>query len=64
VHVETNPQIFSSDVRLGGIVLRDVDPKYDWPSFVAMDEPRHSNQRKSATRFLLEPRGTGRGLRI
>jgi len=47
MHVETNPAIFSSDVRLGGIMLRDVDPKYEWPSFIAMDEPRHSAQRKS-----------------
>jgi hypothetical protein len=47
MHVETNPAIYSSDVRLGGIMLRDVDPRYEWPSFIAMDEPRHSAQRKS-----------------
>ena len=47
MHVETHPEIFSSDVRLGGIMLRDVDPKYEWPSFIAMDEPRHSAQRRS-----------------
>ncbi len=47
MHVETNPQIFSSDVHRGGIMLRDVDPKYEWPSFIAMDEPKHSAQRKS-----------------
>lgn len=47
MHVETNPAIFSSDVHLGGIMLRDVDPKYEWPSFIAMDEPKHSAQRKS-----------------
>lgn len=29
MHVETNPQIFSSDVHRGGIMLRDVDPKYE-----------------------------------
>jgi cytochrome P450 len=47
MHVETHPEIFSSDVRLGGIMLRDVDPKYEWPSFIAMDEPRHGAQRKT-----------------
>lgn len=47
MHVETNPAIFSSDVRLGGIMLRDVDPKYEWPSFIAMDEPQHGAQRKA-----------------
>src|SRR5215470_2637769 len=47
MHVETNPKVFSSDVRLGGIQLRDVDPKYDWPSFIAMDGPQHSEQRMS-----------------
>ncbi len=47
MHVETHPDIFSSDVRLGGIMLRDVDPKYEWPSFIAMDEPLHGAQRKT-----------------
>jgi cytochrome P450 len=28
-------------------MLRDVDPRYEWPSFIAMDEPQHSAQRKS-----------------
>jgi hypothetical protein len=49
MHVETHPDIFSSDVRLGGIMLRDVDPKYEWPSFIAMDEPRHGAQRKTVS---------------
>jgi len=55
MHVETNPQIFSSDVRLGGIMLRDVDPKYEWPSFIAMDEPRHSEQRNSVQPLFTPP---------
>ena len=38
MHVDTNHGIFSSDVRLEG---------YDWPSFIAMDEPRHMPQRKT-----------------
>jgi cytochrome P450 len=49
MHVETHPEIFSSDVRLGGIMLRDVDPKYEWPSFIAMDEPQHAAQRKTVS---------------
>ncbi|MDX2202247.1 MAG: cytochrome P450 [Hyphomicrobiaceae bacterium] len=55
MHVETNPHIFSSDVRLGGIMLRDVDPKYEWPSFIAMDEPEHSAQRKSVQPLFTPP---------
>jgi cytochrome P450 len=55
MHVETNPQIFSSDLRLGGIMLRDVDQRYEWPSFIAMDEPRHSDQRKSVQPLFTPP---------
>jgi len=47
MHVDTNHGIFSSDVRLGGISIRDVAEGYDWPSFIAMDEPRHMPQRKT-----------------
>src|SRR5689334_7101798 len=47
MHVDTNHGIFSSDVSLGGIAIRDVPPGYDWPSFIAMDQPRHSAQRKT-----------------
>ena len=34
---------------LGGISIRDVPPGYDWPSFIAMDQPRHSAQRKTVS---------------
>ncbi len=47
MHVDTNHGIFSSDVTLGGISIRDVPPGYDWPSFIAMDQPRHQHQRKT-----------------
>jgi cytochrome P450 len=47
MHVDTNAAIFSSDVRLGGINLRDVGENYNWPSFIAMDEPKHAPQRKT-----------------
>ncbi len=49
MHVDTNHGIFSSDVSLGGISIRDVPPGYDWPSFIAMDQPRHSSQRKTVS---------------
>jgi cytochrome P450 len=49
MHVDTNAAIFSSDVNLGGIMLRDVHPEYQWPSFIAMDEPRHGPQRKTVS---------------
>ncbi len=47
MHVETNPGIFSSDMTLGGISIRDTPPGYELPSFITMDEPRHSAQRKT-----------------
>ena len=47
MHVDTNAQIFSSDIRHGGIMLRDVGEMYQWPSFIAMDEPKHGPQRKT-----------------
>src|SRR5271169_6219936 len=49
MHVETNPAIFSSDVNLGGIMLRDVEPDHKWPSFITMDEPKHAPQRKTVS---------------
>ena len=49
MHVDTNHGIFSSDVSLGGISIRDVPPGYDYPSFIAMDQPRHSAQRKTVS---------------
>jgi cytochrome P450 len=47
MHVDTNAAAFSSDVSLGGIMLRDLDPEYQWPSFIVMDEPKHGPQRKT-----------------
>ena len=49
MHVDTNHGLFSSDVTLGGISIRDVPPGYDYPSFIAMDQPRHSAQRKTVS---------------
>jgi cytochrome P450 len=47
MHVETNPEIYSSDMKLGGIQLRDLGPEFRWPSFIAMDEPKPGEQRKT-----------------
>src|SRR3954451_13848196 len=49
MHVDTNQGVFSSDCSLGGISIRDVPPGYDWPSFIAMDQPLHSAQRKTVS---------------
>ena len=46
MHVDTNAAIFSSDIKYGGINLRDMGEDYQWPSVIAMDEPQHGPQRK------------------
>src|SRR6202008_3653588 len=47
--VDTSHHLFSSDAALGGINIRDASVGYDWPSFIAMDQPRHSAQRKTVS---------------
>src|ERR1700751_705892 len=49
MQVDTSHGIFSSDARLGGIAIRDAPPGYDWPSFIAMDQPKHAEQRKTVS---------------
>ncbi len=44
--VDTNHQVFSSDWRLGGIVVGDAPPDQRVPMFIAMDPPEHDEQRK------------------
>lgn len=44
--VDVNHQDFSSDSRFGGITLRDFDEDFVLPMFIAMDPPRHDDQRK------------------
>ena len=34
-------------MKFGGIQLRDLGPEFRWPSFIAMDEPKHGQQRKT-----------------
>jgi hypothetical protein len=49
MQVDTSHGIFSSDQSLGGISIRDAPEGYDWPSFIAMDQPRHADQRKTVS---------------
>jgi cytochrome P450 len=45
--IDTNHAVFSSAASLGGITIRDVSPDLRRESFIAMDQPRHSAQRKT-----------------
>src|SRR5712664_1008017 len=45
--IETNHSVFSSAASLGGITVRDIAPDLRRESFIAMDQPRHSAQRKT-----------------
>jgi cytochrome P450 len=45
--VDTNHGVFSSAAALGGITIRDAPPELRREMFIAMDQPRHSAQRKS-----------------
>jgi cytochrome P450 len=47
MQVETNHATFSSDINLGGIGIQNTKPDYRRESFIAMDEPRHGQQRKT-----------------
>jgi len=53
MHVATNHAMFSSDVSLGGIGIQNTKPDYRRESFITMDEPRHSLQRKTVTPMFL-----------
>ncbi|MFZ4121409.1 MAG: cytochrome P450 [Caulobacterales bacterium] len=44
--VDTNHHDFSSDAFRGGITLRDFDQDFVLPMFIAMDPPKHDEQRK------------------
>jgi cytochrome P450 len=46
MQVDTSQTVFSSDAMLGGIVIRDVPMDFRRPSFIAMDPPKHDEQRK------------------
>jgi cytochrome P450 len=44
--VETHPEIYSSEAKLGGISITDRPMKFRRSSFISMDPPRHDDQRK------------------
>ncbi len=44
--VETHPEIYSSDAKLGGISITDRPMEFRRSSFISMDPPRHDAQRK------------------
>nr|WP_200872713.1 cytochrome P450 [Polycyclovorans algicola] len=46
MEVETHPQIYSSDSRQGGITIMDGNAAASLPMFIAMDPPKHDEQRK------------------
>jgi cytochrome P450 len=46
MQVETNQQVYSSDMTLGGITLLDQPTEFRLPNFIAMDPPKHDEQRK------------------
>lgn len=47
--VDTSHGIYSSDSSLGGITIRDPVEDFRLPSFIAMDQPRHDEQRKTVS---------------
>lgn len=46
MHVEVNHEIYSSAAELGGIQVEDQPKAMDRPSFIRMDPPRHTQQRR------------------
>ncbi|MEI6417678.1 MAG: cytochrome P450 [Sphingomonadales bacterium] len=44
--VEARPDIFSSSHEFGGITIVDLFDEFNLPQFIAMDRPRHSDQRR------------------
>ncbi len=46
MQVETSHRTYSSDMTLGGITLLDQLPEFRLPNFIAMDPPKHDEQRK------------------
>ena len=44
--VEARPDIFSSDFKYGGITVLDLFGDFALPQFIAMDRPKHGEQRR------------------
>src|SRR5213080_3469864 len=53
--VDTSHQIYSSDAAFGGITLKDVPLSFRKESFIAMDPPRHDDQRKIVSPIVAPP---------
>src|SRR5437870_13082113 len=53
--VDTAQRISSSDAAFGGITLRDVPLQFRKESFIAMDPPRHDEQRKIVSPIVAPP---------
>ena len=53
--VDTSHQTYSSDAGFGGITLKDVPLPYRKESFIAMDPPRHDEQRKIVAPIVAPP---------
>ena len=53
--VDTSHLIYSSDATLGGITLKDVPLAFRKESFIAMDPPRHDEQRKIVSPIVAPP---------
>ncbi|UCN12600.1 cytochrome P450 [Mycobacterium intracellulare] len=47
--VETNPKVFSSEAKSGGITIMDDNAAASLPMFIAMDPPKHDVQRKAVS---------------
>jgi cytochrome P450 len=50
--VDTDHATYSSDAHLGGIALAERPAPEIFPSFIAMDPPRHDEQRKSVSTIV------------
>ena len=53
--VEANHDVFSSDIYRGGIVIRDPEPDFVMPMFIAMDPPKHDFQRAAVNPIVAAP---------
>ena len=55
MQVDIAHQTYSSDASLGGITLKDVPLEFRKESFIAMDPPRHDEQRKTVSPIVAPP---------
>lgn len=49
MQVDTNHKVFSSAAALGGITIANIPPPMRRPNFIAMDPPKHDEQRKAVS---------------